>query len=263
MTRDDDQLDPTIDSGKAGNDEVPPPAAFPLPQSRPPKQIGNFRIKKLIATGGMGAVYLGIQDQPRRTVAIKLMKRGVTSKSALRRFEYESQLLARLRHPGIAEVYDAGTHESHEESVPYFVMEYIAGAKRLTDYVRDKKLGTRERLELFLQVVQAVHHGHTKGVIHRDLKPDNILVDSFGKVKVIDFGVARATDSDMALTTMQTDIGQLIGTLQYMSPESAPRTHTTSTHAATCMPWASCSTNCCPRSSLTTSAKEASSREHV
>ncbi|MHC4996326.1 MAG: protein kinase domain-containing protein, partial [Planctomycetota bacterium] len=209
--------DPTPDPGASqdGIDFIPSKDS----PARMPRQIGKFHIKKLIATGGMGAVYQGTQEQPRRNVAIKLMKSGVASKSALRRFEYESQLLARLKHPGIAEVYDAGTHEAHDGDVPYFVMEYIPGAKRITDYVREKKLSTRQRLELFIEVAQAVHHGHTKGVIHRDLKPDNILVDSHERVKVIDFGVARATDSDLAVTTLQTDIGQLIGTVQYMSPE--------------------------------------------
>ncbi|MHC4995701.1 MAG: serine/threonine protein kinase, partial [Planctomycetota bacterium] len=215
MSDDQSTHDPTPDPSSEGKDFIPPESS----PARMPKQIGKFRIKKLIATGGMGAIYQGVQEQPRRTVAIKLMKSGVTSKSALRRFEYESQLLARLRHPGIAEVYDAGTYQAHDGDVPYFVMEYITGAKRITEYVRDKGLSTHERLELFLEVAQAVHHGHTKGIIHRDLKPDNILVDSHGRVKVIDFGVARATDSDMAVTTLQTDIGQLIGTVQYMSPE--------------------------------------------
>jgi tetratricopeptide (TPR) repeat protein len=98
-------------------------------------------------------------------------------------------------------------------------MEYIVGAKPVTDYVMDKKLGTRERMKLFSEVCEAVHHGHQKGIIHRDLKPSNILVDSSGQVKIIDFGVARSTDSDMAVTTLQTSVGQLIGTLQYMSPE--------------------------------------------
>ena len=219
MSEDDGKIDPTVDSNKAGESDVSPPVTFPMAPSRIPKQIGKFRIKKLIATGGMGAVYQGVQEQPRRTVAIKLMKSGVTSASALRRFEYESQLLARLRHPGIAEVYDAGTHEARDGSVPYFVMEFIAGAKRITDYVQYKKLATRERLKLFIEAAAAVHHGHTKGIIHRDLKPDNMLVNSHGRVKVIDFGVARATDSDLAVTNLQTDIGQLIGTVQYMSPE--------------------------------------------
>jgi len=167
----------------------------------------------------MGTVYEAVQEKPRRTVAVKLMRAGIASRSALRRFEYESQLLARLRHPSIAQVYDAGTHKDGEVAVPYFAMEYIVGAKPITDYVRDKKLGARERMKLFVSACDAVHHGHQKGIIHRDLKPSNILVDSSGQVKVIDFGVARSTDSDMAVTTLQTDVGQLIGTLQYMSPE--------------------------------------------
>ncbi len=184
-----------------------------------PKRIGQYRIKRAIASGGMGTVYEAVQEKPRRTVAVKVMRAGIASRSALRRFEYESQLLARLRHPGIAQVYDAGTHKDGEVTVPYFAMEYIVGAKPVTDYVKDKKLGTRERLKLFAEVCEAVHHGHQKGIIHRDLKPSNILVDGSGQVKIIDFGVARCTDSDMAVTTLQTDVGQLIGTLQYMSPE--------------------------------------------
>ncbi|MCH8242827.1 MAG: serine/threonine protein kinase, partial [Planctomycetes bacterium] len=191
----------------------------PSPGAGIPKRIGQYRIKRAIASGGMGTVYEAIQEKPRRTVALKLMRAGIASRSALRRFEYESQLLARLRHPGIAQVYDAGTHKDGEVTVPYFAMEYIVGAKAVTDYVKDKKLGTRERMKLFAEVCEAVHHGHQKGIIHRDLKPSNILVDSSGQVKIIDFGVARCTDSDMAVTTLQTDVGQLIGTLQYMSPE--------------------------------------------
>jgi len=187
--------------------------------ARLPKRIGQYRIKRAIASGGMGTVYEAVQERPRRTVAVKLMRAGIASRSALRRFEYESQLLARLRHVGIAQVYDAGTHRDGEVSVPYFAMEYIPNAKPLTDYAAEKKLGTRQILQLFVQVCEAVHHGHQKGIIHRDLKPSNILVDSSGQVKIIDFGVARSTDSDMAVTTLQTDVGQLIGTLQYMSPE--------------------------------------------
>lgn len=184
-----------------------------------PKQVGPYTIKRLIGSGGMGAVYEAMQQQPSRVVALKVMKAGVTSKSSLRRFEYESQLLARLRHPNIANVYDAGTHDIGEGSVPYFAMEFIVDAKRITDYVQDNDLNTNDRLKLFLQICDAVQHGHTKGVIHRDLKPDNILVDASGRVKIIDFGVARATDSDLAVTTLQTQIGALVGTLQYMSPE--------------------------------------------
>ena len=184
-----------------------------------PKRIGRYHIKSVIASGGMGTVYEAVQEKPRRTVALKLMKHGIASRSALRRFEYESQILARLRHPGIAQIYEAGTHRDESGTVPYFAMEYIPNALSITKYAKGKKLGTRQRLELFAHVCDAVHHGHQKGIIHRDLKPGNILVDSHGQVKVIDFGVARGTDSDLAVTTVQTDIGQLIGTLQYMSPE--------------------------------------------
>jgi len=190
--------------------------------SRPsglPRKIGHYSIRRRIASGGMGTVYEAAQDHPRRPVAVKVMKHGATSRTALRRFEYEAQLLARLSHPGIAQIYEAGTHDDGTGAVPFFAMEYIPNARPITRYVEDRRLGTRERLELFVRVCDAVHHGHQKGIIHRDLKPANVLVDSHGNPKVIDFGVARATDSDLAMTTLQTDVGQMIGTVQYMSPE--------------------------------------------
>ena len=206
------QADPPADS------EVDPYAAGAIP-----KEIGDYRIQRVIGCGGMGTVYEAFQEHPRRTVALKVMKEGIASRSALRRFEYESQILARLRHPCIAQVYAAGTHRQEDKpdspGVPYFAMEYIPNARPITHYQREKRLGSRDRLELFKQVCDAVHHGHQKGIIHRDLKPANILVDSHGHVKIIDFGVARATDSDLAVTTLQTDVGQLVGTVQYMSPE--------------------------------------------
>ncbi len=183
------------------------------------RTIGRYHVKRVIASGGMGKVYEAVQESPRRTVALKVVKSGIASRSALRRFEYESQILARLRHPGIAQVYEAGTHDDGSNAVPYFAMEYIPNARPITQYARDKALSARERLRLFALVCDAVYHGHQKGIIHRDLKPSNILVDPTGQPKVIDFGVARATDSDLVITTLQTDVGQLIGTLQYMSPE--------------------------------------------
>lgn len=186
---------------------------------RLPGRIGHFHIKDVLASGGMGVVYRAVQEHPRRTVAVKVMKHGIASRSAMRRFEYESQVLARLRHPGIAQVFEAGTHDDGGGAVPFFAMEYIPNAKPITRFAQERSLGTRERLTLFASVCDAVHHGHQKGIIHRDLKPDNILVDRHGHVKIIDFGVARGTDSDLAVTTLQTDVGQLIGTLQYMSPE--------------------------------------------
>ena len=181
--------------------------------------IGHYQVKRLIGAGGMGRVYEAQQENPRRTVAIKLMGKGVASASALRRFEFEAQVLAHLKHPGIAQIYEAGSYDDGTGGLPWFAMEYISNAKPITEYARDAKLGTRERMRLFKQACEAVAHGHQRGVIHRDLKPTNILVDGAGQVKVIDFGVARTTDSDMVVNTLQTDVGQLVGTVQYMSPE--------------------------------------------
>lgn len=211
--------DRTETSDPARTPETPKVGHVGETQGSVPARIGRYHIRRLIATGGMGAVYEATQDNPRRIVAVKVMKQGIASRSALRRFEYESQLLARLRHSGIAQIYEAGSHHTDTGVVPYFAMEYIPNAKPITQFAEDKKWGTRQRLELFAKVCDAVHHGHQKGIIHRDLKPSNILVDSSGQPKIIDFGVARSTDSDMAVTTLQTDVGQLIGTLQYMSPE--------------------------------------------
>ena len=194
----------------------------PLGESLVGQRLGHYHIKRLIASGGMGTVYEAVQERPRRVVALKVMRRGIASRSALRRFEYEAQILARLRDPGIAQIYEAGTQEDAGdpgESIPFFAMEYIPNALPITRYADEKHLDTRQRLELFGRVCDAVQHGHGKGIIHRDLKPSNILVDSTGQPKIIDFGVARATDSDLAVTTIQTSVGELIGTVQYMSPE--------------------------------------------
>ena len=196
-----------------------PTPSVAMKQANLPPEIGQFSVRRLIGTGGMGAVYEAMQDNPRRKVAIKVMKRGITSASAQRRFHLEAQLLGRLHHPGIAQIYEAGTWDDGTGGVPFFAMEYIAGAKELTQYASDKSLDTTQKLELFASICDAVHHGHQKGIIHRDLKPGNVLVDRAGNPKVIDFGVARSTDSDLAVTTQQTDVGALIGTLQYMSPE--------------------------------------------
>ncbi len=182
------------------------------------ERIGGFRITGVIGTGGMGRVYRAEQDYPARPVALKLL-RGVPAGDALRRFEYEAQILARLRHPSIAQVYDAGLHRSPGGLVPYFAMELVPSALPITGFVRDRLLPVSEWLPLFFDVCDAVHHGHQKGVVHRDLKPANILVDADGRVKVIDFGIARVTDSDMAVTMMPTVPGGFVGTLAYMSPE--------------------------------------------
>lgn len=204
----------------AAADTIVPAAETPAGTAhRHPSKIAHFTIRREIGSGGMGTVYEGVQDNPRRKVAIKVMRSGVTSRTAQRRFEFESQVLARLHHQGIAQIYEAGTWDDGSGGVPWFAMEYIGAAKTLTEYANRRNMGTRDRLQLFTKVCDAVSHGHQKGIIHRDLKPGNILVDANGQPKVIDFGVARATDSDMAVTTLQTDVGQLLGTVQYMSPE--------------------------------------------
>ncbi len=206
-------------SGGSGGEELDETTAPRASVGGFPHKIGAYTIKRPIGSGGMGVVYEAVQENPRRAVAVKVMKQGVTSPSALRRFEYEAQILGRLTHPCIAQIYEAGTHEEPSGAVPFFAMEYIPSAKPITVYAEEKKLGLRKVLELFAQVCDGVHHGHQKGIVHRDLKPGNILMDPEGRPKIIDFGVARATDSDMAMPTLQTNVGQLVGTLQYMSPE--------------------------------------------
>ena len=188
-------------------------------RAKVPSQIGPYRVLSLIGFGGMGGVYEAVQEDPRRRVALKIIKPGGVSEQSLRRFRFEAQVLGTLQHPGIAQIYEAGTFEDEYGERPYYAMEFIAGAKSLTDYAESNDLSLSDRLAIFEKVCDAVHHGHQKGIIHRDLKPDNILVDGSGNPKIIDFGVARTTDADVAVKTMQTTYGQILGTLQYMSPE--------------------------------------------
>ena len=196
---------------------------FPQQESETDPLLGEtfdgVTLRRLIAQGGMGRVYEAEQTTPRRPVAVKFVRPGLTSPALLKRFAYEAEILGRLTHPGIAQIHAVGVHQYRDTPLPYFIMEYIAGAKPLIRHAEDHRLSTRQRLSLFVEVCAAVAHGHQRGVIHRDLKPSNILVAETGQVKVIDFGVARATDSDITLTTMHSEVGQLIGTLQYMSPE--------------------------------------------
>jgi eukaryotic-like serine/threonine-protein kinase len=183
------------------------------------EELGGVTILKIIADGGMGRVYEGLQRKPHRTVAVKVIRPGIITPALMKRFEHESQVLASLTHPGIAQIHSVGLQNVAGAVVPYFVMEMVQDAKSLVDYASDHSLPTHARVALFRKVSEAVAHGHQKGIIHRDLKPSNILVGADGTPKVIDFGVARSTDADRALTTMHTHVGQLIGTLQYMSPE--------------------------------------------
>ena len=186
--------------------------------------FGSYHTIGVLGEGGMGIVYLAEQRVPiRRRVALKVLKVGDAGSSVVARFESESQALALMDHPNIAQVYDAGTTA---EGRPYFVMEYVPGIP-ITDYCDRNLLGFRDRLTLFQQVCQAVHHAHQKGIIHRDLKPSNVLVmlqDGKPAPKVIDFGVAKAVNQRLVERTLFTEIGMLIGTPEYMSPEQADLT---------------------------------------
>lgn len=182
-----------------------------------PSTIGAYRILALLGEGGMGTVYKAEQQSPHRIVALKIIKPGVASEQLLHRFEQEAEALGRLQHPGIAQIYEAGTADSGSGLQPYFAMEFIQG-RPLIQYAAARRLDVRGRLELLARLCDAVNHAHQRGIIHRDLKPGNILVDEAGQPKILDFGVARVTDSDTQ-ATRQTDLGQLIGTLAYMSPE--------------------------------------------
>ena len=181
--------------------------------------LGGFEILRLIGEGGMGRVYEAHQARPSRTVAVKVIRLGLVSEKTMRRFEREAEFLAKLQHTGIAQIFMVGTYSSDYGEVPFYVMEFIPDAKPITHYVHEKRLSHTDRLKLFKQVCDAVSHGHDRGIVHRDLKPGNILIDANGTPKIIDFGVARSTDSDLQITSMKTDTGQVVGTVQYMSPE--------------------------------------------
>lgn len=214
-----------------------------------PEQIGRYRILRLLGEGGFGVVYLAEQDNPRRTVAVKVLRAALASGSIHRRFEYEAQILGRLHHPGIAQIFEAGVAGAGPHRQAYYAMEYVDGAN-LLDFADGRSaagepLGVRERLTLFAEVCDALQHAHQHGVIHRDLKPDNILIreerldaprgeeargtgslrsPSSSRIhgaqpKLLDFGVARLLDSDEQLTRAFTGAGQIVGTLSYMSPE--------------------------------------------
>jgi non-specific serine/threonine protein kinase/serine/threonine-protein kinase len=186
-----------------------------------PSVIGSYRVLERIGEGGMGVVYLAEQAPPLvRRVAVKLIRSAVPGDRALARFESERQTLAVMDHPNIARVFDAG---STSDSRPYFVMEYVAG-ESITDHCDARRLGIEPRLELFLRVCDGVQHAHRNAVIHRDIKPSNILVttvDGTAVPKIIDFGVAKALDTESGPASTLTQFGQIVGTPEYLSPEQA------------------------------------------
>ena len=185
------------------------------------QKIGRYKLLERVGEGGCGVVYVAEQTQPvRRRVALKVIKLGMDTKQVVARFEAERQALAMMDHPNIARVLDGGATESGR---PYFIMELVRGI-RITDYCDRASLPTKSRLELFVQVCQAIQHAHQKGIIHRDIKPSNILVtlnDGVPVPKVIDFGIAKATEGKLTEATVYTQLHQFIGTPAYMSPEQA------------------------------------------
>ncbi len=201
--------------------EMASPSPSTHASHKEPDHVGPFRIIEKIGEGGMGIVYKAEQREPvRRLVALKVIKLGMDTKEVVARFEAERQALAMLSHPNVAKVFEAGMTDSGR---PYFAMEYVAGVP-FTDYCDESMLATRQRLELFIPACQAVQHAHQKGIIHRDLKPTNILVtlvDGKPVPKVIDFGIAKATNQALTQQTLFTRSGSLIGTPEYMSPEQA------------------------------------------
>jgi len=193
-----------------------PPAT---PALSVPEQIGKYRVQRLLGSGGMATVFAALQDQPKRVVALKVMRPGSATPGLERRFRKEMEIMAKLRHPHIAQIFDAGTHDDGSGGMPYFVMEYIPDAMTITDFANARKIDVRDRVKLFVKVCAGAQHGHLQQIVHRDLKPGNILVDSNGEPKIIDYGVARATEIDLAGPTQQTEAGKLVGTVAYMSPE--------------------------------------------
>ncbi len=198
-----------IQAGAIGLKAIEPPL---------PDQIGPYKVTGLLGEGGQGVVYAAQQQTPQRPVALKVLKSGRFAREQdLRQFRREIQSMAALQHPAIATIYEAGRTEEGQQ---YLAMELVAGLP-LHDYVRDRALPLRERLELFCRVCDAVHYAHAHGVIHRDLKPTNILIDAEGRPKILDFGLARMTDADVTLTATSSETGHVVGTLRYMSPEQA------------------------------------------
>ena len=191
-----------------------------------PKEIAGYRIIEILGEGGMSVVYTAMQEHPHRKVAIKVLRGGIFSPTAVKRFHQEVEILGKLDHPWIAKIYDAGVHDDGNGATPYYVMEHVENAKELTNFLEEATLERREVLKLFAMITSAVEHGHHRGIVHRDLKPGNILIDKKGEPKIIDFGVARSLDRNTVGEEAMTEAGRLLGTVQFMAPEQVDATIT-------------------------------------
>jgi len=210
-----DASDSFMDAPALGIEAEGAPRATQIPDA-----VGDYLVVGVLGVGGMATVYEAIQEDPKRRVALKVMRQSMTTSDAYLRFRFETETLGRLQHPGIAQIYEAGAAQLGDPSpVPFFAMELISDALPITEYANRHGMSLRERIIMFTSVCDAVHHGHQHGVIHRDLKPANVLVDREGRAKVIDFGIARTTESSGESLTAVSGMRQLIGTLNYMSPE--------------------------------------------
>jgi serine/threonine protein kinase len=191
---DDDELREGLERLLSADDEFSDDVSMP-------DRIGPYEVAGVLGVGGMGVVYRARQESPRRDVALKVLHPGFLSRSTAHRFALEVEVLGRLQHPGIAQVFEAGA--TGDGGQPFFVMELVEGLP-LIEYADRHELDVGERLQLILKICRAVEHAHVNGVIHRDLKPANILVAAAGEPKILDFGVARLTDSDIRTTTLRT-----------------------------------------------------------
>jgi len=215
-----DNLPPHDDTFSMGplRPDGPPTASEQLASM--PESIGQYKLLSIIGVGGMGVVYKAMQQHPKRAVAIKVLRVGEMTPTRLQRLIFEGELLGKLNHRCIAKVFEVGSFEMFGEIQPFVAMELIEG-KTLLHYLDKNELSLDEKLSLLIEIGEGVSYAHQNGVVHRDLKPSNILVTDQGEVRILDFGVASYIDPDEQMNTMLTDMGQLVGTLTYMSPEQA------------------------------------------